>query len=817
MRTTTDKGMECGRLRPRWEGALRLALAGIAGGCLGLLGPLPLQAQSVPPPMQIPQTAQQAAQVPTRNQIAQGHLYPKNLAQQLLGARIRVNQTAGLRTINGFPPPATTAGTLDISSLLSESFDGIELAPGFHSFTITLAKPLPVNRVSFVNMEATGTFNVLIGVADPMLQATPPTKEESALAGPSMVNYAVFQPQMARFIQIEFRIVRPGRVARLGVYGLASALDFAVHVASDGPSPAGTSGGLNATGPVHAPGGTPSLPPTKEVAVDMANMASGARIARVSSGSKGADPNQMISDSLGGSYTFNAADPAPTLDLDFKNKRKVSNASVLLAGPPCRVELIKSSAPPPPPPSSGIATVKTASGVVEMVSFDGSGQTTVKPGDVLLPGRVLRTGFNSSSELDIDGKSLLRIGPNSNVTLRIGTANGAEVSVLRGTVLWQVYAPGGGGRLITPTSIATILGTTVIADVKINGGSSISLLETSRSDGVQVSSVTTGERYTLHPGEAVSVGGVVGGGGEGLSVKPFVIQKAWDQSSVGASAGPLRNNIDQVFVPGGVVPTPQDEGEVLATTTTKGGLSEAKLDFTGQSLDGVRVRITPLPGAASDTPITVVSVGVSGQYQVQDLDYAYQGKSVAVLAANEGVTNPASASPAAPGAAGTQTAQNGQTKQTTQTTPTTQGAKGGQTTTAANGTTSGAASSSAASGAGATASNQGGGASPLASSSGGSFATPPASLSGVPDASTAAASASADSSGNITVAEAADNASAASAPASAPDSEVVARATEVAPPAYYESYDLFQGADALSQILNLPVNATTQTVSPQSP
>ncbi len=797
-------------MRPGWEVALRLILAGIA---VGFSGPLSLQAQSVPPPMQVPQTAQQAAQVPPRNQIAQGHLYPKNLAQQLLGARIRVNQTAGLRTINGFPPPATTAGTLDISSLLSESFDGLELAPGFHSFTITLAKPLPVNRVSFVNMEATGTFNVLIGVADPMLQATPPTKEESALAGPSMVNYAVFQPQMARFIQIEFRIVRPGRVARLGVYGLASALDFAVHVASDGPSPAAASGGSAAPGSVHAPGGTPSLPPTKEVAVDMANMASGTRISRVSSGSKGADPNQMISDSLGGSYTFNAADPSPTLDLDFKNKRKVSDASIVLAGPPCRVELIKSSAPPPPPPSSGIATVKTASGVVEMVSFDGSGQTTVKPGDVLLPGRVLRTGFNSSAELDIDGKSLLRVGPNSNVTLRIGTANGAEVSVLRGTVLWQVYAPGGGGRLITPTSIATILGTTVIADVKINGGSSISLLETSRTDGVQVSSVTTGERYTLHPGEVVSVGGVVGGGGEGLSVKPFVIQKAWDQSTVGASAGPLRNNIDQVFVPGGVVPTPQDEGEVLATTTTKGGLSEAKLNFNGQSLDGVRVRITPLPGAASDTPITVVSVGVSGQYQVQDLDYAYQGKSVAVLAANEGVTNPSSS--AAPGAAGAQaqtaTAQTQTTKTTQTTTTTTQTTPGKQaTTTTANGTTSGAASSSAASGAGAAT-----GAGPLASStSGGSFAAPPASLAGGSDASAAATSASADSSGNITVAEAADNAAA--APASAPDTEVVARATEVAPPSYYESYDLFQGADALSQLLNLPTN-TTRTVSPQSP
>ncbi|WP_157895003.1 FecR domain-containing protein [Verrucomicrobium sp. GAS474] len=641
----------------------------MVGLAASFAGPLPLQAQStVPPPTQLPQTPQQAAQVPPRGQMSQGHLYPKNLAQQLLGTRIRVNQSAGLRMINGFPPPATAAGTLDVSSLLTSSFDGLELAPGFHSITITLAKPMPVNRVAFVNMEATGTFNVLIGASDPQLQPTPPTKQENALAGPSMVNYAVFQPQMAKFIQIEFRVVRPGRIARLGVYGLASALDFAVRVGDekkDGPAVPPAPGGLAATPKSGAPGGTPALPPTKEVSVDMANISSGTRVSRVSSGAKGSEPNQMIADALGSSYTFNAADPAPTVDLDFKGKRKVSSASIVMAGPPARVELIRASPPPPVTPSSGIATVTRVSGVVETLSIDGTGQSPAKPGDVLLPGRVLRTSFNSSAELDIDGKSLLRVGPNSSVTLRIGTAAGAEVSVLRGTVLWQVFTPGGGGRLITPSSVATITGTTIIAEVKLNGASTISLLETSRADGVQVNSTTTGETYTLHPGESTSIGsgGAAGAGGSNLAVQPFVIQKAWDQSPVGAGAGPLRNGVDQVFVPGGIVPTPPDEGEVLATTTTKGGFSEAKLDFAGQSLDGVRVRITPLPGGPADTPITVVSVGVSGQYQVQDLDYAYQGRSVATLAAAEtaaGLNNP-NANPAgnpalaanAPGATGT--------------------------------------------------------------------------------------------------------------------------------------------------------------------
>ncbi|HEY8965239.1 MAG TPA: FecR domain-containing protein [Candidatus Methylacidiphilales bacterium] len=760
---------------------MRCALVGLAST---FAGPLPLsaqtmQGQAVPPPTQAPQTPQQAAQVPPRNQLAQGHMYPKNLAQQLLGARIRVNQSAGIRMLNGFPPPATAAGTLDVSTLLSTSFDGLELAPGFHSITITLAKPVPVNRVSFVNMDATGTYNVLIGITDPQLQPTPPTKQENAISGPSAVNYAVFQPQMAQFVQIEFRIVKPGRIARMGVYGLASALDFAVRVKDDvagtGGAPApDNGGGLASTGKdgnagVKAPGGAPSVPPTKNVDVDMAGLSSGGRVARVSSGGKGADPNQMIADAIGSPYTFNSNDPAPTVDLDFKQPRNVSGANVVLAGPPARVELIKTSPPPPPAAaSSGIATVTRADGVVEILSIDGTGQVPAKSGDVLLPGRVIRTGFNSNAELDIDGKSILRVGPNSNVTLRLGTASGAEVSVLRGTVLWQVYAPGGGGRLITPTSVATISGTTIIAEVKLNGGSSVSLLETSRADGVQVSSTATGEKYTLHPGEATSVGG----NGGALAVQPFIIQKAWDQSPVGASAGPLRNGVDQVFVPGGVVPTPQESGEVLATTTTKGGLSNVKLDFNGQSLSGVRIRVTPLPGAPAGTPVTIVGLSVTGQYQVQNLDYAYQGRSVAALAASEAAAGPsgvgsgssttlptasgtgaAPGSPAAPGAGAA----------TATTTPGVGTGAGGTTTTAA-----------------------------LA----------PGTLGNLPDAaaSTAAStSGGTDADGRLIAQVAEDN--------SGTPSEQIRAATIPQPPVYTEPVLIFGGfLDPLNQNFSLPTN-----------
>jgi len=566
--------------------------------CLVLLAALPL-----------PLRAEPVAVTPA--------FYPKNLASPLLGAKLRVDATTGFHLANGYPVPTTPAGVEDASALLSDDFAGLELAPGTHSLTIILASPQVVSRVVFLNRSAEGTFTAVISGTDPQLVGPPANPSETPLAGPDMANSAVFQPQTARFIQVVFNISKRGNLGRLAVFGQAADLDYSLRPPAAAPAPPAIPANTGAAAPPGFPASPVAASEASEVptAIDVAALSSGARIAHVSSGTAGADPAWLIADSLDSLFFFNPADPAPTFDIDLHGVRRADRAALFLSGVPSRIDVIRIPAPVAHAlPEKVEGVVSRAAGTVEIVGLEIGYTQNVRPGTLLQSGQILRTSFDSSAEFEVNGTSLVRLGANSNALIVLG-ADGIEVHVLRGSVLWQVFDPRGGGVFVTPATITELPMGTLTAEVKLTGDTELRLLETALPGQVQVRSRDTGERFSPAAGQDISLGA---GNGARLAIQPFVVHTYWSLDPLGAPAGGLRNDADKTFD----MPPPPPPEDILGTVNSDAGLNQISIPFKEQALDAVRFRITPLPlpsGAPQPPPI-VVKAELFGSYKRSELE-----------------------------------------------------------------------------------------------------------------------------------------------------------------------------------------------------
>ncbi len=548
--------------------------------------------------------------------------YPKNLASPLLGAKLRVDATPGFHLANGYPVPITPAGIEDAGALLSDDFAGLEFAPGTHSLTIILPSPQVVSRVVFLNRSAEGTFTAVISGSDPQLIGPTANPSETPLAGPDMANSAVFQPQAASYVQVVFKISKRGNIGRLAVFGQASDLDYSLQP----PPPVAVPVTAPVTTGAAAPPGFPASPVAAlgaagaagtPTAIDVAALSSGARIAHVSSGTAGADPAWLISDSLDSLFFFNPADPAPTFDIDLHGVRRADRATLFLSGVPSRIDVIRIPAPAPHTlPEKVEGVVSRASGTVEIVGLEIGYTQNVRPGTLLQSGQILRTSFDSSAEFEVNGTSLVRLGANSNALIVLG-ADGIEVHVLRGSVLWQVFDPRGGGVFVTPTTITELPMGTLTAEVKLNGDTELHLLETALPGQVQVRSRNTGERFSPAAGQDISLGSGIAAR---MAIESFVVRTYWSLDPLGTAAGGLRNDADKIFD----MPPPAPPEDILGTANSDAGLNQISIPFKEQTLDAVRFRITPLPlpSGAPQPPPVVVKAELSGTYKPGELEVA---------------------------------------------------------------------------------------------------------------------------------------------------------------------------------------------------
>ncbi len=538
--------------------------------------------------------------------------YPKNVAVPLLGARVRVNATAGVRRLDNFPVPLAASGMPDVTELLGSGFDGLEFSAGYHSLTILLPRPQVVEKLAFLDVTAEGTFTALLTGTDPQLLAQGPGQAQpsaaapgtqTAFQGPFTVNAALFQPQTASFVQIEFRLSKPGRLARFAVYGPAADTDYHLDFPAGAAVPAGT----------------------KKADLDVAALWSGARTVLLSSGRPGADPAVITSDALGGAYLFPDADPAPAFDIDLQGFRRADRAVLLLSGPPSKVEILKIPRPAAPPSGSGSVTVTRVKGDVQSLNLDGTEMHPILAGYPLAPGKALQVGYDSVAELEVDGSSFVRVGPNSNVSLRSPRAGkGPGLSLLRGSLLWQVYGGDGGGELVTPALTASVAGGVVTAEVELGGQSRIGLLAgTAESAGgpgpVAISDPVTGAYFRPRAGEGATLAPLGGEGKTELASKAFSVGAWWRDSQLGAWAGGLHGGAEKGYF---ASPLPPSAGELLGSATTAGGLAPVQIAFPEQPLEAVRVRITP--AASGGGPIAVVKTLVLGLYAPQEASLVYQ-------------------------------------------------------------------------------------------------------------------------------------------------------------------------------------------------
>lgn len=97
-----------------------------------------------------------------------------------------------------------------------------------------------------------------------------------------------------------------------------------------------------------------------------------------------------------------------------------------------------------------------------------------KPGDVLVPPNVLKTGPDSRAELIAEDKTVTRVGANTVFSIE---ADSRDVNLTQGSVLFNSPKGKGGGRIKSAGATASVLGTTLIVGANPAGGFKVMLLE----------------------------------------------------------------------------------------------------------------------------------------------------------------------------------------------------------------------------------------------------------------------------------------------------------------------------------------------------
>ncbi len=107
---------------------------------------------------------------------------------------------------------------------------------------------------------------------------------------------------------------------------------------------------------------------------------------------------------------------------------------------------------------------------------------TVSPGkppqsaalnELVEPGKAVRTGIDSRTELLFTDQTITRLGANSHFTVNSGTR---EISLSKGVILLQVPKGSGGATIQTNAVTAAITGTTIMLKI-VNGVTTLTVLE----------------------------------------------------------------------------------------------------------------------------------------------------------------------------------------------------------------------------------------------------------------------------------------------------------------------------------------------------
>lgn len=264
-------------------------------------------------------------------------------------------------------------------------------------------------------------------------------------------------------------------------------------------------------------------------------------------------------------------------------------------------------------------------GNVSTVSLDGSSEKSAELGFRLQPGQVVQTGWNSMAELEVDGQSLVRLGPNTSLSCR-KEENGLTLSLLRGSALWQVYQPGAGPlRLVTPSAQAVLptRGPSVtVATVQLTGESDVEVLACG-IDGVPARSLPTGETVSLRAGQRANFGvGTL----SPIRFDVVSVSDEWNGAAWGAVLGGLHDGAERAFAPGGMAGFTAGlvGGTILSSVTIPAGLQEVTLPFKEQSLEAVAYRVTPLGDSVE--PVVIVKAGLFGLYDLQACTVTYKGQ-----------------------------------------------------------------------------------------------------------------------------------------------------------------------------------------------
>ncbi len=91
----------------------------------------------------------------------------------------------------------------------------------------------------------------------------------------------------------------------------------------------------------------------------------------------------------------------------------------------------------------------------------------------LEPGKAVRTGIDSRTELLFSDQTITRLGANSHFTVNDGTR---EITLSKGVILLQVPKGSGGARIQTNAVTAAITGTTIVLE-SLNGFKKLTVIE----------------------------------------------------------------------------------------------------------------------------------------------------------------------------------------------------------------------------------------------------------------------------------------------------------------------------------------------------
>jgi hypothetical protein len=249
--------------------------------------------------------------------VRQAPAYPENLARFHFGAAVKAtpqtDSIAKLQLSSNGVDRNTSAAAL----LCDDPTTGYQIPAGVSSVLVSLANIENIQQISFLNDGAQGDLTVSTSNAD-VPESSPQWRR---VAQGSMSQGAVsikIGPGEAKYVQLNLKITRPGRIAAFGVYATPALSDFTM------PRPRKVS--------FENESATFAL-----ISSNLSDLHAKARGLYVSSGDA-AQANNMIDDQPATSFNFSAGDPAPTAVIDLGRERSLTRLSATYAAQPGSVD-----------------------------------------------------------------------------------------------------------------------------------------------------------------------------------------------------------------------------------------------------------------------------------------------------------------------------------------------------------------------------------------------------------------------------------------------------------------------------------------------